>query len=111
VERTNENEPHTRRLSSSEDDLSPEELADIRAPWVESLDEELPPQDVLHSPQQGSPPRLRAESQSPNRLARRGSLLKHDITNEMLEERGRERVRNLDLDDNAQGAKDGEAGN
>jgi hypothetical protein len=107
VERTNENEPHIRRLSSSEDDLSPEELADIRAPWVEPLDQELPLHDAVHSPHQGSPPRMRAESQSPNRLARRGSLLKHDITNEMLEERGRERLRNADLGEMAQGSVKG----
>ena len=97
VDRTNENEHHPsdrlRRLSSSEDDLSPEELADIRAPWVEALDNEIP----LNEVRTGSPPRLRSGSQSPTRtLRRRGSLLKHDITNEMLEERGRERGGSVD---------------
>ena len=94
VDRTNENEPHPsdrlHRLSSSEDELPIEELADIRAPWVEQdIDVELPLAEVRHS-RQGSPPRMRSASQSPSRsLRRRGSLLKHDITNEMLEERGR----------------------
>ena len=86
VERTDENEhPHSsrvRRLSSSEDELSPEELADIRAPWVEmTIEDSLPLHEV---PRQGSPPRVRSPSRSPSRsLLRRGSLLKHDITNEI----------------------------
>ena len=94
VDGANENEPHPsdrlHRLSSSEDDLSPEELADIRAPWVEqAIDIELPLHEGHHS-RQGSPPHLRSASQSPTRsLRRRGSLLKHDITNEMLDEKGK----------------------
>ena len=36
---------------------------------------------------------MRAGSQSPSRIARRGSLLRHDITNEVLDERGRGRER------------------
>ena len=101
VDRTNENEHHPsdrlHRLSFSEDDLSPEELADIRAPWVDQpLDIEIPLSEVRNA-KPGSPPRLRSASQSPSRtLRRRGSLLKHDITNEMLQERGRERERNVD---------------
>ena len=95
VDRTNENEHHPsdrlHRLSFSEDELSPEEFADIRAPWVdEPFDIEIP-LDEVHSAKPGSPPRLRSASESPTRsLRRRGSLLKHDITNEMLQERGRE---------------------
>ena len=101
VDRPNENEPHPadrlHRLSFSEDDLSPEELADIRAPWVEQpLDIEIPLNEVRGA-KPGSPPRLRSASQSPSRsLRRRGSLLKHDITNEMLQERGREREGRVD---------------
>ena len=103
VDRTNENEHHhnpsdrLHRLSFSEDDLSPEELADIRAPWVEQpLDLEIPLTEVRNA-KPGSPPRLRSASQSPSRtLRRRGSLLKHDITNEVLQERGRERGRSVD---------------
>jgi hypothetical protein len=103
VDRTNENEHHhhpsdrLHRLSFSEDDLSPEELADIRAPWVEQpLDLEIPLTEVRNA-KPGSPPRLRSASQSPSRtLRRRGSLLKHDITNAVLQERGRERGRSVD---------------
>jgi hypothetical protein len=97
-ERANENDPNPlRRLSSSEDDLSPEELADIRAPWIEQpIDNELPLNEVVH-PRQPSPPRLRSASLSPNgSLRRRGSLLKHDITKEIIQERGRDRSRSVD---------------
>ena len=96
-DQTNENESHPsdrlRQLSSSsEDELSPEDLADIRAPWVE-LDMEVDPplNEVRHS-RQASPPLIRSSSRSPIRpLRRRGSLLKHDITNEILEEPDRDK--------------------
>jgi hypothetical protein len=84
-------------LSTEEDDLAIEETADIHAPWVEpAIDEESPLQEGAHHPP--SPPRVRSASQSPARRPRRGSLLKHDITNEILEERGRERLRNAGVE-------------
>jgi hypothetical protein len=100
IERANENETSPdpiRRVSTSEDDFTPEELADIRAPWVEQdIEDGLPLQEILSSSKQGSPPRIRSPSRSPGRtLRRRGSLLKHDITNEMLQDRGRDKNRNM----------------
>jgi hypothetical protein len=95
-----ENEPHPsdrlQRLSSSDEELSPEDLADIKAPWVEPLDDELPLQEVRTS-RQNSPPRMRSSSQSPSRqLRRRGSLLRHEITEQILDdEHDREKVRTL----------------
>ena len=97
-DRNNENDPHPNdrlhRISSEEEVVSPEELADIRAPWVDPtldpFDADLPPLPEVGRSRQGSlsPPRMRSGSQSPHRsLVRRGSLLKHDITNEVLEER------------------------
>ena len=94
----NENDPHPNdrlhRISSEEEVVSPEELADIRAPWVDQpldpFDPDLPPLPEVGRSRQGSlsPPRIRSGSPSPHRgLVRRGSLLKHDITNEVLEER------------------------
>ena len=94
----NENDPHPNdrlhRISSEEEVVSPEELADIRAPWVDQtldpFDPDLPPLPEVGRSRQGSlsPPRIRSGSQSPHRgLVRRGSLLKHDITSEVLEER------------------------
>jgi len=99
LERTDENEhPHAsrvRRLSSSEDELSPEELADIRAPWVENtIEDGLPLHEV---PRQGSPPRVRSPSRSPSRsLLRRGSLLKHDITDDISNSEGAAEMDQLD---------------
>ena len=101
VDPPGENEPHSadrlHRLSSDDEELSPEDLADIKAPWVEQpLDDELPLQEVRTS-RQNSPPRMRSSSQSPHRqLRRRGSLLRHEITEEILDdEREREKVRTL----------------
>jgi hypothetical protein len=99
LEKNDENQhPHpslVRRLSSSEDEMSPEELADIRAPWVEStIDDGLPLHDVQ---KQGSPPHIRSSSRSPSRtLLRRGSLLKHDITNEISDTEGDGQIGRLD---------------
>ena len=97
-DRHNDTEPHPNdrlsRLSSEEEVVSPEEIADIRAPWVDQtldpFDPDLPPLPEVGRSRQGSlsPPRLRSGSQSPHRsLVRRGSMLKHDITSEVLEER------------------------
>jgi len=84
-------------LSSSDEELTPEELADIKAPWVEQpLDDELPLPEVRTS-RKDSPQRVRANSQSPIRqLRRRSSLLRHEITEEILDdERDPEKNRTL----------------
>jgi hypothetical protein len=101
IERTNENESSPnplRRISTSEDELAPEELADIHAPWVEQdVQDGLQSQDIHSLSKSGSPPHTRSPSRSPGRtLRRRGSLLKHDITDEMLHDRGRDKTRNTD---------------
>jgi len=73
------------RISTSEDEFSPEEIANIKAPWVE------PPLDMepeIRHPGTISPPRMRSGSASPQlSIGRRGSLLKHDITNQVLSDR------------------------
>ena len=84
-------------LSSSDEELTPEELADIKAPWVEQpLDDELPLPEVRTS-RKDSPQRVRANSQSPIRqLRRRSSLLRQEITEEILDdERDPEKNRTL----------------
>ena len=114
TDRLNENDPHPHdrlhRISSEEEDLSPEELADIRAPWVDQTLDPFDPTDLPPLPDVGrsrqgslSPPRMRSGSQSPHRtLVRRGSLLKHDITNEVLDEQSQE-VTNMAADRDRKG--------
>jgi hypothetical protein len=83
-EHVNEKDPNIHRLSS-DDEISPNELANIRAPWNEqALDDELPVNNMIPSGE-ASPPRLRSGSQSPRHsLKRRGSLLRHEITDEIV---------------------------
>jgi hypothetical protein len=113
--RRGEDDPHPadrlHRLSSSDEEFSPEELADIKAPWVEHpLDDELPLPEVRTS-RQNSPPRLmRSSLESPiHQLRRRGSLLRHEITEEILDdERGRDQnrtLRNLELENTFVGSE------
>ena len=73
-------------LSSSDEELSPEELADIKAPWVEEpFEDELPLPEVRTS-RIDCGQRMRSGSQSPSRqLRRRSSLLRHEITEEILD--------------------------
>ena len=76
--------PRHHRLSTSEDDLMIEERADIRAPWADHPDQDecLPLQEV------GSPPR-RSSTSSPHRsLRRRPSLLRNDITDDIVVDDG-----------------------
>ena len=84
-------------LSSSDEELPPEELADIKAPWVEEpFEDELPLAEVL-TPRIDSAQRMRSGSQSPSRqLRRRSSLLRNEITEEILDaERDPEEDRTL----------------
>lgn len=74
------------RLSGSEDDLMAVDRTDIRAPWVDHPTED----DCVPFQEVGSPPRRRSLSQSPSRmLRRRPSLLRNEITDEMLDDRAR----------------------
>jgi hypothetical protein len=78
--------PLRHRLSGSEEDLMTEERPDIRAPWIDHpIDDDcMPLQEV------GSPPR-RSSSNSPHRaLRRRPSLLRNDITDEIIHKDGQQ---------------------